>query len=72
VTEDRKERIDSQETERKTEKKLTVQKVQDTTTDKFETATDGDDNDSDDQESTVSEGVGDKCTRGRDRKTRHL
>ena len=37
-----------------------------------ESASDGDDNGSDDEGSTVSEGVGDKRTRGRDRKTRHL
>jgi len=40
--------------------------------DETEAAADGDDNASDDEESTGSEGVGDKRTRGRDRKTRHL
>ena len=40
--------------------------------DEAEAAADGDDNASDDEASTGSEGVGDKRTRGRDRKTRHL
>ena len=40
--------------------------------DEAEAAADGDDNASDDEGSTGSEGVGDKRTRGRDRKTRHL
>ena len=40
--------------------------------DETEAAADGDDNGSDDEGSTDSEGVGDKHTRGRDRKTRHL
>ena len=44
--------------------------------DETEAAVDGDDNGCDDEVSTgsegVSEGVGEKRTRGRDRKTRHL
>ena len=44
--------------------------------DETEAAADGDDNGCDDEVSTVSEGVsegvGEKRTRGRDRKTRHL
>ena len=40
--------------------------------DESETAADRDDNGSDDEGSTDSEGIGDKHTRGRDRKTRHL
>ena len=40
--------------------------------DEAESVADGDDNGSDDEGSTDSEGIGDKRTRGRDRKTRHL
>ena len=40
--------------------------------DEEEAAADGDDHGSDDEGSTDSEGVGDKHTRGRDLKTRHL
>ena len=40
--------------------------------DEAEAAADGDDNASDDEGSTDSDGVGDKRTRGRDHKTRHL
>ena len=40
--------------------------------DETEAAPDGDDNGSDDEGSTGSEGIGDKRTCGRDRKTRHL
>jgi hypothetical protein len=40
--------------------------------DESEAAVDGDDNGSDDEGSTDCEGVGDKRTRGRDHKTRHL
>ena len=56
-----------------TGKKTLDQEVQD---DETETTADGDDNGSDDEGSTdsegVGEGVGDKRTRGRDHKTRHL
>ncbi len=40
--------------------------------DEAEAAADGDDNGSDDEGSTGSEGVGDKRTHGRDHKLRHL
>ena len=40
--------------------------------DETEVSADGDDDGSNDEGSTVSEGVGDKHTHGRDRKTRHL
>ena len=100
------ERLDSEEAERKTVRKMTAQKVQDVAADQFrkndkftkkakgtdntsrqtlhqeveqdetEAAADGDDNGCDDEVSTgsegVSEGVGEKRTRGRDRKARHL
>ena len=100
------ERLDSEEAERKTARKMTTQKVQDVAADQFrkndkftkkakgtdntsrqtlhqeveqdeaEAAADGDDNGCDDEVSTgsegVSEGVGEKRTRGRDRKDRNL